>query len=176
MEQNELDNLQQLADTTDTANGAALVDENGAALPPAPPPIDYGSEAAGMVDTFVALLDGFSPRAALLWNPATKARVTAGLAPVMEKYGVSMGGLPCEIVLVILAGPVLFQTARLVGAEINAASDEKKAQAPALVRQAAPAAPASGQDRTAGPMTAADIGGQAAPDVLRSPQTALYAA
>ena len=119
LEQTDLDNLQQLADETDAANGAPLVDQTtGEVLPPAPPPRDYMTEAAGAVDTFAALAVGYAPKAADLWDAEAKQRITAALAPVMEKYNFSLGALPPELTLLIVAGPVLYQTSKIIGAQM----------------------------------------------------------
>lgn len=173
MPQIEIDKLQQLADATDNANGAPLVDANGAEIPPPPPPIDYLNEAGAAVAVFAALAVGYAPAAARLWDEAAKHRIAAALAPVMAKYNFSLGAMPPEITLLIVAGPVLYQTSRIIASEM---AEQKARPAPAVEQQPGrpPAPEQAGTDRTAGPMTAAHIGAQESPEILRSPQTALY--
>lgn len=161
MEQHELDNLQQLADTTDNANGAPIVGTDGEVLPPPPPPRDYMIEAAGAVDTFAALAVGYAPKAADLWDTEAKNRITAALAPVMEKYNFSLGALPPELTLLIVAGPVLYQTSRVIASQM--ADQRAKAKPPAVAK---PADPHAGQLGTQRP--------NESPELAVHPQTALY--
>lgn len=158
---NELDALAGVAAAADA--GAIAADnvgqtEEGGELVPAGP--DFGQEAAGAVDMFTGLLVGYAPDAASIWTPEAKQRTAAALVPVMEKYGFSFGNLPPELTFVVVAGPLLWQSARVVGNQ--AAKD--KAQAPAK-------APERKQDG----ITAAAAGAVAtAPAPAVHPQTALY--
>ncbi|KAI3589314.1 hypothetical protein D9X30_4897 [Cupriavidus sp. U2] len=130
----ELAGLQGLAAEVDgqAATVAAPGDPNAPELP-APGP-DYGAGARQTVDMFGALAVGFVPEAAPLWGDDTKARMSASLAPVFEKYGWDMAGaMPCELVAIVTCGPVLWQTSRLVAAKVEAA----KAQAAATRGQSA---------------------------------------
>lgn len=91
---------------------------------------DYLHESRGAVDMFAALVIGFCPTCATVWDHGTKDRVAGALSPVMEKYGVSFGALPPEILLVIIAGPPLYQSARLVASHLadkKAEAEKKKA-------------------------------------------------
>ena len=160
IEQNDLDALQALADTTDIANGAPIVGADGEVLPPAPPPRDWMNEAGGAVDTFAALAVGYAPAAADLWDAVAKDRIKAALAPVMEKYNFSLGALPPELTLLIVAGPVLYQTSKIIGAQMQ----EQRAKA-----RPAPAKLADAQHTGMSPVRPTD-----APEILRSPQEKLY--
>jgi hypothetical protein len=154
----DLDHLDALAAQVDgehlevTADGVALAD--------VPAPTNYGQEAAATVDTFAALLVGYCPAAADLWTDDKKAAVSAALAPVMEKYGFTLGALPVELVLIITAGPLLYQSSKLVAAQMKREQDAAKQATMARTVTAA-----TGQDKPAAPE---------APEVARHPQTALY--
>lgn len=124
----ELDQLHGLAIAADAeaipaTPEAPPVDENGQPLPPPP---DFSTEAAGAVDMFSALVVGYCPKAESIWTPETKGRIAGALAPVMEKYGVTFGSLPPEVMLLIVAGPPLWQSSRLLAEQINA--DREKAR------------------------------------------------
>lgn len=143
--------------------GASIADGVGVPVEPAPgepggppAPPDYAIEARGAVDMFTACLVGYAPRTESVWSEAAKHRTAAALAPVMEKYGFSFGGLPPEWTLVIVAGPLLWQSSRLVAAQMA----EEKAKKPQTV-----------EDKT----KAASVGGiESAPGPKIAPQTALY--
>jgi len=87
---------------------------------------DYAKEAAGMVDMFTAMVTGYAPATVGIWNDAAKQRTAAALAPVLEKYGVSFGALPVELTLAIVAGPLLWQSARAISQQAKA--DKVQAQ------------------------------------------------
>lgn len=149
----ELDDLQGLADQVDSDAGSGTV-INGEVAPPA---IDYNLEAAKMVDTFAALMVGYCPATAEVWSNEKKGTITAALAPVLQKYGVTMDALPCELVLIFVAGPALYVSAKMVAAQMKQQQLEKaqaKASAPAAQKK-------PGETGTA-------------PDVARHAQTALY--
>lgn len=116
----------------------------------AAPVADYQTEAAQAVDMFAALIVGYAPGTADIWNDGTKGRVAAALAPVMAKYGVSFGSLPPELTLIVVAGPPLYMSARIVAAQM------KSDRAPKANENDAPAAP------------------DAAPDAGVHPQVQLY--
>lgn len=114
-----------------------------------PPPMDFNAEAAQAVDMFAALIVGYAPKTADIWNDGTKDRISAALAPVMQKYGVTFGNLPPELTLLIVAGPPLYLSARIV-------ADQMKADR----------APKADKDKPAVP--------DAAPESGTHPQVALY--
>lgn len=125
--------LEALAGACAQADAVAIpvpppVDENGQPLPPPP---DYATEAAGAVDFFAAMATGYCPKAEPIWSPACKGRVAAALVPVFEKYNFTMGGMPPEFALLLVAGPPLYQTSRLIAAQIAADRAEAAAKNPA---------------------------------------------
>lgn len=152
----DLDNLDALAAQVDADATGTLPD--GTLIADQPAPVNYGQEAAATVDTFAALLVGYCPAAAELWTEDKKQAVAMALAPVLEKYGITLGALPCELVLIITAGPLLYQSAKLVAAQMQAERAKVAAQRSAKA-QDKPAAQAAAEE---------------SPEVLRHPQTALY--
>ena len=129
--------------------------------PESPPPMDYNAEAAQAVDMFAALVVGYAPKTADIWNDETKARVSAALGPVMEKYSVSFGALPPELKALVVAGPPLYMSMKIVAAQMQAdRKPAKNEKGETYNQEGAPAAP-SGEDKN--PL-----------DVGRSPQMALY--
>lgn len=128
----ELDQFTHIAAQADAGAVAADLE----ALPPEqrpeepPPPPDFEMEAAGAVDMFAAMACGFAPKATVVWTDAAKARTAQALAPVMEKYVFTFGAMPPEIMLAITAGPLLWQTAKCVGQQIEEQKAEAKAKAP----------------------------------------------
>lgn len=155
----ELDNLAGLAATVDGEHLGSLPD--GSAIADQPAPVDYAGEAAMTVDTVAALITGYCPATTDLWSADKKAAVTAALAPVYEKYGFTMGGMPCELVLLITAGPLLYQSSKLIAHQMatEKAAKAKPKTVDAATGQAQPA-PASDKPES--------------PEVLCHPQTALY--
>ena len=149
----ELDALASLAAATDAEQTGKLPD--GTLVEDQPQPVNYGQEAAMTVDTFAALLVGYCPDTAPLWADDKKAAVSASLAPVMEKYGFTLGALPVELIFIVTAGPLLYQSSKLVAGQM------KREQLAAQAKPVARAEPAPGAV-TAGP------------EVARHPQTALY--
>lgn len=87
--------------------------------------VDYMTEARGTVDMFTAMMVGYAPKCETVWTEQAKARTAAALAPVMEKYGFNFGALPPELTLIIVAGPLLWQSSRIVAAQM--AEDKAKA-------------------------------------------------
>ena len=116
---NELDQLAGIAAEADTAAAPPELTPDGQPVQPAAA-IDYATEAAAAVDMFAGLVTGYAP------------------APVLEKYGVSVGAMPPELLLIVTAGPLLYQTSKLVAAQMHA----QKAKAPAADTAAPPAGPA----------------------------------
>ena len=155
--QSELDGLADLAGAVDGEHLGAMPD--GTPIADQPAPVDYGSEAAMTVDTIAAMIVGYCPPTATLWTDDKKAAVSAALAPVYEKYGFTLGGMPCELVLVIVAGPLLYQSSKLIAHQI---ATEKAA----AVATKAPSVNTATGTRTTAPAQS--------PEVSRHPQTALY--
>lgn len=155
---NELDQLHGLAAEADAAAlpPPAEVQALDAAGNPLPPPPDFLTEAQGAVDMFSALVVGWCPKAETIWSPETKGRIAGALAPVMEKYGFSFGSMPPELMLIIVAGPPLWQSSRMVAEQINEDRAKKAEQA--------------GQQ----PAAAVTAQAEESPEVLRHAQMGLY--
>lgn len=163
----DLDQLTHMATQADS--GAAEIDaqargpeldENGQPVAVQQPP-DFQHEAAAAVDLFAAMAVGYAPKCATVWTDAAKGRTAAALAPVMEKYGFSFGGMPPELTLLIVAGPLLWQSSRIVAAQIN---DEKRSQAQPAPRME------NSQPVT---VTRQNVPNPGGPEVLRHAQVAL---
>ena len=124
---NELDNLQGVAAAADSS-AAALDGQNqtpGTEVAVIEQGPDYMTEARGMVDMFAAMAVGYAPKAESVWTEQAKARTAEALVPVMEKYAFSLGAMPPELTLIIVAGPLLWQTSKIVAAQMA----EEKAKA-----------------------------------------------
>lgn len=123
----DLDNLDHIAANADAGaismdNPQGVEGEGGELAPQGP---DYMIEARGTVDMFTAMVVGYAPKCESVWTEPAKARTAAALAPVMEKYGFSFGAMPPELTLLIVAGPLLWQSSRIVAAQM--ADDKAKA-------------------------------------------------
>lgn len=82
---------------------AAIHAEAVAIDPPAPPtdengqpveeaaPVDYMTDALGLTEIVAAGLGGIYPSTEKVLTPDTRKKFAAALAPVMEKYGMSLG-------------------------------------------------------------------------------------
>lgn len=122
-----LDQLDQIAAAADSSLGA--IDNpgqplgEGAQVQQGP---DYRTAAAGMVEMFAAMACGYAPEAGPIWTPDAKARTAEALAPVLEKYSIDLGAMPPEITLLIVAGPLLWQTAKIIGMKNQAARAKAK--------------------------------------------------
>lgn len=154
-----LDELDGLAAQVDSEH--LEVNTEGTPLANVPPPVDYLGEATKGVDIFASLIVGYCPPTAELWSSDKKQAVSEALAPVLEKYKISIGldKLPCELVLIIVAGPLLYQSSKMVAAQMKREQDAAK-QAKQDNQVKAPA----------------DPGAPESPEVLRHPQTELYKA
>jgi len=163
----DLDQLAHMATQADS--GAAEIDalargpeldENGQPVPVELTP-DYNHEATAAVDLFAALAVGYAPKCASVWTDAAKERTAQALAPVLEKYGFSFGGLPPEVTLLVVAGPLLWQSSRIVAAQIN--EEKRPAPTPQSMEQGAPA-----------PATAPNMQNPNGPEILQHAQVKLY--
>jgi hypothetical protein len=120
--------------------GAAQAAAEAAAAAP-----DYFTEARGTVEFFGAMLDGYAPGAG--FKPDEVTRMAAAVAPVMEKYSFTLGAMPCELVALIVCGPVLYNSAKVVAAKLRTDQAEAAREARGLAdpntvrgQQAAPQA------------------------------------
>ncbi|WP_250479127.1 MULTISPECIES: hypothetical protein [unclassified Caballeronia] len=105
--------------------GAAQAAAEAAAAAP-----DYLTEAKGTVEFLGAMLDGYAPGAG--FKPAEVERMSMAVAPVMEKYGFTLGAMPCELVALIVCGPVLYNSAKVVAAKLRADQAEAAREARGL--------------------------------------------
>lgn len=129
------------------AEAAALIAQ-GAALDAeaAPPPIDpatgqppavtdFAGEAAMLVSTLVLIAGPFFPSVPRIWTKEKQSAVAAAAAPVMAKYGFTlgdfMGAYKEEIALLLVAGPVILETIDGVKADRAAAKASTKPTPPA---------------------------------------------
>jgi hypothetical protein len=113
-----LDSLGGMVAGIDAEAAAALDPSQGQPGQPAPQGPDYLRGASGMVDMARAMIGGFAPGAE--WDEATSGRMAASLAPVFEKYGIDMEtAMPCELVALVVCGPVLYQSARGIAHKIK---------------------------------------------------------
>jgi hypothetical protein len=99
---------------------AALNPDMSAAAPGAQADIgpDYHKGACGIVDLARGMIGGYAPGAE--WDEPTSARMAASLTPVFEKYGWDVeSAFPCELVALMVCGPVLYQSARAVAFKIR---------------------------------------------------------
>ena len=87
---------------------------------------DAGCGSGCAASSAAGLVCGVAPRAASIWTDEAKARTGAALAPVMAKYGVSLGAIPPELTLLVVAGPLLWQSARAVSAQVDEAQEKAK--------------------------------------------------
>ena len=121
---------------------------------------DYMKGAAGLVDLASAALDGYAPGAG--WPEEKRALMAASIAPVLEKYGWNVEGtLPCELVALMVCGPALYQSAKLVALKIatdraelarhmRGLSDPNTIKGAAAAQSGQPTAPATVGDTDAG--------------------------
>ena len=119
-----------------TADDAALIAQGAAIDAEAAPqpidaqgapiaPTDYGTEAAMLVSTLVLIAAPFFPSIPKIWTDAKQKAVAAAAAPVLEKYGFTlgdfMGAWKEEITLLVVAGPLVLETIDGVKADRAAA-------------------------------------------------------
>lgn len=77
---------------------AAAITPAASAIPgqetaPAEPPVDYMTDAQGIVDMGAAALGAWYPRTEPVLNDAARKKLAEAAAPVMEKYGLTLGAL-----------------------------------------------------------------------------------
>ena len=153
----DLDQLDAVATAAD--EGAGAIDNPAApgeqqAAPAGP---DYATQAAAGLDLFTSMVAGYAPETAAVFTPECKGRIVAAAVPVMEKYGFTFDKVPPELVLVAVAGPPMYQAARMVATRMERDRAPKAPPKPAPGIEAAAATPS---DRPPAPQ--------------RHPQEALY--
>jgi len=88
---------------------------------------DYQMEARGMVGMFAALVVGYCKEAESIWSEETQHRVASALAPTLEYFGFTVGNMPPWVMTLVIAGPPLYETARLVRTKMDAEKKETPA-------------------------------------------------
>lgn len=161
----ELDQLDNVAMAADA--GAAAADgmtAQGAEDMAAQAGPDYAAQAAAGLDLFTGMVAGYAPETAQVFTPECKGRIVAAAVPVMEKYQFTFEKVPPELVLLAVAGPPVYQAARMVATRLE--NDKRAAQAKAVTVQPKPEA--SGIEKAA----AMPVHTAQAPE--RHPQETLY--
>lgn len=146
-----LDHLDDLAAQVDADTTGTLPD--GSLITDQPAPTDYQTEAAGTVDMIAAMIGGYCAPAGDLFTDDKKRAVVGALVPVMVKYQFSLGALPCELTLIIVAGPLMYQASKLVANQMRQEQAQAQAAKPAQVARPS---------------------GTETPEQKRTPQEALY--
>lgn len=116
---NDLDQLDVVAASAD--QGAMAVDNPAAAgeQQPVSTGPDYAGQAAAGLDLFTSMVAGYAPETAAVFTPECKGRIVAAAVPVMEKYGFTFDKVPPELVLLAVAGPPMYQAARMVATRME---------------------------------------------------------
>lgn len=123
-----LDKLDMLAANAD--DGINAIDNPTAAgeQPQVDTGPNYLQEATIIVDVCTAIVVGMVPKTADVWTQAVKDRVAGALAPVLEKYGFTVGDIPPELGLAVALVPPMMQTYKLYAEVAKAAKDKTKAR------------------------------------------------
>lgn len=99
-----------------------------------PAPVDYAGEAGMLIGFAVTTAATFWPSVKEVWTDANQKAVAAAAAPVMEKYGFTlgdfMGAYKEEIGLLFVAGPLILKTIDAVEKDKRAALDAKRRPTP----------------------------------------------
>ena len=80
----------------------------------------FQQQAQMMVDLFVGMLTGYAPETKPIWSYDTRARVADALWPVLQKYNFTMGNMPPELTLLIMAAPPLWMSMKIVAEKMRA--------------------------------------------------------
>lgn len=118
----------------------------------AAPGMDYNAEALGLINFAVTLFVPIFPSIEKIYTEPARANLANVSAPLMEKYGWSMGSVfekwGAEINFAMVALPLGAQTYKAISADIaaskEAAAEKKQQHGSAMVHpsMAAPAEPA----------------------------------
>lgn len=97
-------------------------------------PVDYLSDAKGLVDIAAESLAAFYPSTAPILTTEKRGRIAAALAPVLEKYGLDMAGIfgkwGAEIGLAFAVAPIAIPLAQAIRADRDSARQAQIAAAP----------------------------------------------
>lgn len=144
----ELNNLDALAASTDAAILDSQPVDPNAPPPPAPEPTRQ-EQAGDLVNMFAGLVTSYAPDTLAIWTPEAKANSAAVIAPLLEKYNVSLINLPPELMAAVVVGPLLWQSSKIVAAKIardrNPQPRENPDGQPVPEAEVAPGAPVHSQ-------------------------------
>lgn len=94
-----------------------------AALPPDQQPKPEPSrdeQALDMVNGFADFAGSYAPEVMAVWTPEVRQRGAAVVAPLLEKYNISMVNLPIEVLALFVLAPPLYRTSVIIAAKIKA--------------------------------------------------------
>lgn len=138
-------------DLKDLAGEADLIDSQAAPVSaePAQPAAtvaatDPAAEAGDVIRFGVALFVPLYPSLATVYSDAQQERLAQATAPLLAKYGITMGGLferwGPEINFLIVAGPLAMETAKAI--RLDSAARRAKPEPGSKPEPAQPATPA----------------------------------
>jgi hypothetical protein len=129
----ELAALQAEAAALEAAQAPAAAPEAGEGSAPAAP-VDYLSDAKGLVDIAAESLAAFYPSTGPILTTDKRGRIAGALAPVLEKYNMDMAAIfgrwGAEIGLAFAVAPIAIPLAQAIRADREASRREKIAAAP----------------------------------------------
>lgn len=135
----ELEALESQAAVIDSETAAP--DAAAAAPDPESVKVDVAAELAALLETVAGILTPAFPCLASIYNTATCRRLGDAAAPVMDKYGLSVGGLferwGAEITLAAVAFPVVAATVQGVKADLAARRAPPAPETPPPANQSA---------------------------------------
>ena len=113
------------------AADAAASNPETPAAPDAPPAAaaDPAAESKTLIEFAYGLFSPVYPSLAKVYTPETRANLAAAAAPVLAKYGFSMGKLGPEVMLALAIVPLIAPTIQAIRADRAAAAPEKPAAA-----------------------------------------------
>jgi hypothetical protein len=79
----------------------------------------FQDDASMCVDVFVESAIAYCPKVEPLWPADKRRNVAVALGRVFEKYNFSFARFGPEIALVAIAGPVLWQTSKVIAQQMN---------------------------------------------------------
>lgn len=132
-----VESLDDLAGAVDSVAAGGLP-EMGAAPSEAPQGPDYAAEARECVQLVGAVWAGLVPPVAGVFTPAAVDRAGGALAPVFEKYGLSMAVLGPEIMAAVVVGPMILQAGMITKLWIAAQKAAGAAPRPPVAPEPAP--------------------------------------